>query len=247
MSSYAELLAAAASDPLIALEVGPSLLAPPLMLGQAVLAVRETQLGFAGAVAVGPPADVEALLRSSWREHPGWAQWRSITADRVHHAVLVDVGARGLGTWDTLSIRPGALVRRALPAGVAIDRGIGRVEARAFVAEHHTTRWITPEPDGELWVALRSSARGTLLATGLASMTPAGATRLTSIAVHRAVRGRGLGWAVTQALVEVGFARSEAVVLGVDEANLIGGQLYRAMGFRLDHELVSGLLPELDD
>jgi ribosomal protein S18 acetylase RimI-like enzyme len=61
--------------------------------------------------------------------------------------------------------------------------------------------------------------------------------------VDRSARRRGLGWAVTQALVEVGLERSEAVVLGVDEDNLAGRSLYRTMGFRLDHELVSGILP----
>jgi hypothetical protein len=150
LGSHAALLAAAAAEPLIALEVGPVLLAPPLALGDAVLAVRETQLGFAGAVAVGPPADVEALLRSTWREQPGWGQWRSITVDRIHRPVLESVGATGLGMWDTMSVRSGGLRPHPLPEGVRIERGLDRETARAFVTKHHTARWITPEPVGEL-------------------------------------------------------------------------------------------------
>ena len=81
------------------------------------------------------------------------------------------------------------------------------------------------------------------MATGLAACTPGRAIRLTSIAVDARQRGRGLGWAVTQALVDRGLERSRTVILGVDEDNLVGRALYRAIGFRLDHELVSGLFP----
>ena len=73
LDSYAALLAAADRDPLVGFEHAPEPLAPPLALGDAVLFVRENQLGSAGAVAIGPHDDVEELLRSDWRHQPGWA------------------------------------------------------------------------------------------------------------------------------------------------------------------------------
>ena len=84
---------------------------------------------------------------------------------------------------------------------------------------------------------------GQVVAVGLASATPSGDTRLSSITVDAAYRGRGLGWAVTQALTEVGFARSAAVVLGVERSNPAGQGLYAAIGFRRVHEFVSAILP----
>ncbi len=120
---------------------------------------------------------------------------------------------------------------------------VERAVARAFVAEHHTTRWLTPDPVGETWIGLRQRATGELIGTGLAAYTPAGATRLTSIAIARPARGRGFGWCLTQALVDLGLTRSADVVLGVDEDNVAGRALYSAMGFRLDHQLVSGIWP----
>jgi ribosomal protein S18 acetylase RimI-like enzyme len=244
LPSYAALLAAAHGDPLVALEVGPELHAPPLALGGAVAFVRESQLGLAGVVVLGPEADAAELLTGTdWRQRPGWSEWRSITVLRPLRTVLASLGVRGIGEWDTMSIEPGMLVRRPLPSGVVVERGLGREEARAFVGRHHTARWITPEPVGEEWVAVRDSATGALLGTGLAAYTPSGATRLTSIAVDRGLRGRGLGWAVTQELADLGLERSGAVTLGVDQDNVAGRALYAAMGFRLDHELVSGMLP----
>ena len=79
LDSYAALLAAADRDPLVEFELAPEPLAPPLALGDAVLFVRENQLGSAGAVAIGPHDDVEELLRSDWGHQPGWAACRSIT------------------------------------------------------------------------------------------------------------------------------------------------------------------------
>ncbi|GEM_PF-1064985 len=243
LSSYAALLAAAAGDPFVEHEVGPDLLAPPLALGGAVLYRRMTQLGFTGAVCLGPAPDVRALLRSEWRGHPGWAAERSITVEATHRGLLEDLGVRGLGEWHTMSALPGQLDLRPVPAGVMVERTLARDVARAFVGEHHTARWITPDPEGEMWLAVRARGTGELLGTGLAAYTPSGATRLTSIAIHRDRRCQGLGRLVTQALAEVGFERSPAVVLGVDQDNIVGRTLYAAMGFRLDHELVSGILP----
>ena len=245
LASYAALLAATGSDPVVRHEVGPELLAPPLRLRGAVLFRRETQLGFAGAVCLGPPDDVAALLRSPWRTFPGWAQERSLTVDRELTPVIRQIGARGIGEWEWMVLPDQeALVRRRLPPGLAPEQ-VDAHTAYGFVKRHHTTRWLTPDPLEPCWLGLREDATGDLVAIGLASATAAGATRLTSIAVDTERRGQGLGWAVTQALAEYGLGRSGVVVLGVDADNEAGLGLYAALGFRLVHRFASGSLTPL--
>jgi ribosomal protein S18 acetylase RimI-like enzyme len=242
LASWAALLAAAGGDPVVRYEVGRALLAPPLRLGGAVLFRRQTQLGFSGAVCLGPPRDVAALLRSSWRSAAGWAGERSLTVDREHADLAAEIGARGIGQWDWMVLEePGALVRRPLPPGMVLER-VEADTAYRFVERHHTTRWLTPDPLEPCWLGLREAATGELVAIGLASATGAGATRLTSIAVDSGRRREGVGWAVTQALAEYGLGRRGAVVLGVDADNAAGLGLYPALGFRLVHRFASGSL-----
>lgn len=241
LSTYAELLAASGQDPVVAHEVGAQLLAPPVSGDGAVIFRRESQLGATGAMALGTRASLNALLQRPWRATPGWERERSLTLPRAAENVLTDLRARPAGEWDWMMARPGDVRARALPPGVEAGP-IGRDEARAFVGEHHCARWITPHPVAETWIALRDLDRR-VLAVGLASETPSGDTRLSSITVDAAYRGQGLGWAVTQTLTEVGLARSAAVVLGVERSNPVGRSLYAALGFRRIHEFVSAILP----
>ena len=249
LASYAALLAATGHDPVVAHEVGPTLLAPPLRLGDAVVFRRLNQLGWSGAFCLGPDADVEALLSGPWRQHPGWEDVRSITAPRRHRHVLEAIGVRGIGEWDWMSLTPGALVRRAAPLDVEVTVGFDPQTALAFVARHHGTRWVTPDPVTPVWVGLHDGSgelpggAGELLAVGQTSLAPGGTDRLASIVVHPEHRGRGLGRATTQALVDLALTRSPAVILGVDQDNPAGRALYASMGFHLDHELASGALP----
>lgn len=194
LPDLAALLSASGDDALVAYEVGPELLAPPLGLGRAVLFRRETQLGFAGAAALGPVDDVAALLTSPWRQVPGWEGERSITVPAASEPTLRALGVRGVGLWTTMSLRPGEMRRRPAPDGIAVDEDLDPREARAFVDEHYSARWLAPEPAGETWVALRDGA-GAVLATGLAALTPAGATRISSVTVSRDARRAGLGGA----------------------------------------------------
>ena len=244
LPDLAALLSACGDDALVAYEVGPELPAPPLALGRAVLFRRETQLGFAGAAALGPVDDLAALLMSPWRQVPGWEGERSITVPAASEPTLRALGVRGVGLWTTMSLRPGDLRRRPTPDGIRVDFGLDRGQARSFVDEHYSARWLAPEPAGETWVALRDEA-GEVWATGLAAMTPAGVTRLSSITVSRDARRRGLGWALAQALTDFGLSRSAVVTLGVDDDNPVAMALYPAMGYRVDHALASGALPPL--
>lgn len=240
LDAYAALLAAVDRDPVVVFEVGPELLAPPLRVGDAVLFRRMTQLGWAGGMCLGPADDVARLLAGPWRTHPAWAAERSMTVRAECQDALAALGARAVGEWSWLFVVPDEVCRRPLPDGVSVEAGLPRAHAAAFVDVEYTTRWLPPETDGEVWVALRDE-RGTVLGTGLAAYTPTGAIRLSSITIAAAQRGRGLGRALTQALVDVG-TDAPAVVLGVDCDNPTAAALYAAMGFRRVHDLVSGSL-----
>ena len=134
-----------------------------------------------------------------------------------------------------------ALVRRPVPEGIHPDSDVDRQEARAFVDAHYSSKWLAPHPVGETWVGLRDDA-GILRATGLAAVTPAGVVRLSGITVPAAERGRGLGRAVTQGLVEHGLTVADEVTLGVDDDNHAARATYSRMGFRVSHDFSSGLL-----
>lgn len=241
IATYADLLAATGDAPLVRHEVGEDLLAQPLALGRAVLFLREIQNGDIGAVALGPSDDVAALLATDWRTAPGFARC-GLTVERVNRPVLVASGARGLGEWRTMVVDAAALQHRPVPSGCSVDRVVDKAEARAFVAAHYSDRWLAPTPRGEAWVGVRD-ADGRLLATGMTSMTPAAVPRLAGITVPPDQRGRGLGWQVTQALVELGLAVCDVVTLGVDDDNTTARALYGAMGFVTTHELSSAALP----
>lgn len=241
LPSYAALLAATAGAALVRHEVGPELLAPPHQLGGAVLFLREIQTGAVGAVALGPGSDVAALLALPWQAWPGYEAVRGMTVERVNHDALVAAGARSIGEWSTMAVSADELVRRPLAPGLVLDPDVSVGEARGFVDEHYSAKWLAPEPRRETWVGVRDSA-GALLATGMVSLTPAGVPRLSGITVPTAGRGQGLGRAVTQGLTELGLTWADEVTLGVDDDNLAARATYSRMGYRTTHDFSSGLV-----
>jgi ribosomal protein S18 acetylase RimI-like enzyme len=91
--------------------------------------------------------------------------------------------------------------------------------------------WGVPDGDG----GLLACAADTSVTTGVG--------RLSSIAVHPAARGRGLGRAVTAALVRHLFdAGCDVVTLGMYASNASGRAVYDALGFRDEHRFSSGPL-----
>lgn len=267
ISSYDGLLAASGKAPLVRHEVGPELLAPGLMIGRAVMFVREDQTGAQGVAVLGPREEVSALLASSWRSVPGYAGIRSVTVEQSSREALVAAGGRGIGDWGTMAIsslaprrvdvfqdahgcleyidpashQTLAAASAAPTRGLRVDHDVPRAEARSFVAQHYSSRWLASAPPGEVWAGVRDSD-GTLRATGMGSLTPAGYLRLAGITVPTESRGQGLGHAVTRALVEIGLAINDEAVLGVDDDNFAARKLYAAMGFRLTHTFSSGAL-----
>jgi len=242
LRSWSELSAATGGAALVRHEVGPDLIAPAHRLGDAVLFLREIQTGAIGAVVLGPePEEVAELLGSPWQSWPGYRGVRGVTVERANHRALEEVGVRGIGLWSSMVVSRDDLVRRPVPEGIHPDSDVDRQEARAFVDAHYSSKWLAPHPVGETWVGLRDDA-GILRATGLAAVTPAGVVRLSGITVPAAERGRGLGRAETQNLVEHGLTVADEVTLGVDDDNHAARVTYSRMGFRVSHDFSSGLL-----
>lgn len=241
LDTYAALLTASDGDPIVRSEVGPELIAPAVRLGGAVLFQRLTQMGTVAANCHGPIDDVAALLASDWRAVPGWSGVRALTVDRAAEDALTAVGCRIMGRWEAWQLLPAWLV--ALPDDPPDPvEPVTDTDARAFVAEHHTSRWIPPAHPSHHWLGVRT-AEGALRAVGLGQLTPAGETRLTSITVRPSDRGAGLGRAVSHALIAAGLQRSPAVILGVESDNPVAKSLYASLGFRLMRELSTGAVP----
>lgn len=84
---------------------------------------------------------------------------------------------------------------------------------------------------------------GALLACAADTSAATGVGHLSSIAVHPAARGRGLGRAVVAALTRSRFAAGcDVVTLGMYADNAAGRALYDALGFRDEHRFSSGPL-----
>ncbi len=84
---------------------------------------------------------------------------------------------------------------------------------------------------------------GSLLACAADTTAAPPVGHLSSVAVHPAARGRGLGRAVTAALARSQFAGGcELVTLGHYADNAAGRALYDALGFSADHRFTSGPL-----
>ena len=92
------------------------------------------------------------------------------------------------------------------------------------------------------WVGVRG-ADGALLACAADTSSATGVGHLSSIAVHPAARGQGLGSAVTAALTRLLFTEGcDVVTLGMYADNAPGRALYDALGFADEHRFTSGPL-----
>jgi len=97
------------------------------------------------------------------------------------------------------------------------------------------------DPSVRRWFGIRQQS---LLVTCAAdTSTPAGIGHLSSIAVHPAARGHGLGRVVTAAVTRRLFDEGcDLVTLGMYADNEHGRRLYDALGFHDDHRFTSGPL-----
>ena len=101
---------------------------------------------------------------------------------------------------------------------------------------------VQPDDDAAVrWVGVRQGGR--LVACAADTSSTAGVGHLSSIAVHPAAQGRGLGRAVTAALVRRLLAGgSDVVTLGTYADNDAGRTVYDRLGFRDEHRFTSGPL-----
>jgi len=97
------------------------------------------------------------------------------------------------------------------------------------------------DPAVRRWVGVEQDGR--LLACAADTSATTGVGHLSSIAVHPAARGRGLGSAVTAALTRQLLAQGcDVVTLGMYADNSAGRALYDRLGFVDSHRFTSGPL-----
>ncbi|MGB8650406.1 MAG: GNAT family N-acetyltransferase [Mycobacteriales bacterium] len=97
------------------------------------------------------------------------------------------------------------------------------------------------DPAVRRWLGVRGPDG--LLACAADTSGATGVGHLSSIAVHPDARGRGLGFAVTAALIRVLLAEGcDVVTLGMYADNGAGKALYDSLGMRDDHHFTSGPL-----
>jgi ribosomal protein S18 acetylase RimI-like enzyme len=113
---------------------------------------------------------------------------------------------------------------------------------RALLAASSPTASALPgDPAVRRWVGIRDG--GALVACAADTSAATGVGHLSSIAVHPAARGRGLGTVVTAALTRQLFDDGNDIVsLGMYADNAYGRAMYDALGFADDHRFTSGPL-----
>lgn len=104
-----------------------------------------------------------------------------------------------------------------------------------------TASALPGDPAVRRWVGVRGEAGAVACAADTSAASGIG--HLSSIAVHPDARGRGLGAAVTAALVRALFAQGcDAVTLGMYASNTAGRALYDHLGMADAHPFTSGAL-----
>lgn len=235
LTSAAEVLLATDHDPY----VRGSLRAPTVngWTGHGAVAWRATDAEerVSYLMSLGEPAQVAALLADLIGEIPHNTR---VTMPRGTPPLLpawVAVDGTDWEFWWVDAPMPEQPLEREVvdvpPHEVAPLLTAASPTASAQADDPHVRRWVGVRgPEGLLACAADTSA-----ATGVG--------HLSSIAVHPAARGRGLGAAVTAALARQLFEEDhDLVTLGMYADNAAGFGLYRHLGMRNDHHFTSGPL-----
>jgi ribosomal protein S18 acetylase RimI-like enzyme len=185
---------------------------------------------------LGPPAEVGALLADLLPELPPGQRLTVPRGTTAHLPAWVSMEGTD---WDLrwLGRRPPIQPGEEAVEGVDDD-----AELRALLAASSPTASALPgDPAVRRWVGIRDG--GTLIACAADTSAATGVGHLSSIAVHPAARGRGLGTVVTAALTRQLFDDgSDIVSLGMYADNAYGRAMYDALGFADDHRFTSGPL-----
>jgi ribosomal protein S18 acetylase RimI-like enzyme len=188
--------------------------------------------------ALGAPERVAALLSDLLPELP---PKQRLSVPRGTAALLPAwVGIDGMTDWDfrwTATAPPVQRGEDLVTAGVADDAVAALLDAAsprasALPGDAAVRRW---------WGV--ADVRGRLLACAGDTSAATGVGHLSSIAVHPAERGRGLGKAVTAAAVRALLAEGcDLVTLGLYADNAAGRALYDALGLADEHRFTGGRL-----
>jgi len=113
--------------------------------------------------------------------------------------------------------------------------------AALLTVSNPTASALPGDPAVRRWVGLRDGQ--SLIACAADTSASTGVGHLSSIAVHPAARGRGLGAVITAALTRQLFEDGcDIVTLGMYADNTYGRAMYDELGFADDHRFTSGSL-----
>lgn len=185
---------------------------------------------------LGEPAAVAALLTELLPELP---PRQRVTVPRGTPACLPAwVGMDGTD-WDFRWLDAPPPVQ---PGEDLVEPVDDDVAVKALLAASSPTASAQPgDVAVRRWVGVREGCD--LIACAADTTGDSGVGHLSSIAVHPAVRGRGLAKAVTAALTRQLFdGGCDLVTLGMYAHNSAGRALYDALGYRDEHRMTSGPL-----
>lgn len=125
---------------------------------------------------------------------------------------------------------------------IELDDVADAAEINAFSSRHNRRIW-SPAGTGRVarWCGLRDHA-GVLAAVGGAEREASGAPHLVGIVTDTALRGRGLGTAVSAALTRWAVAETGVATLGMYSDNVGARRVYERLGYRTARAWHSRLL-----
>lgn len=185
---------------------------------------------------LGPPAEVGALLAELLSELP---PGQRLTVPRGTPAHLPAWVSMEMTDWDLRWIEAPPPAQRGEDAveDVADDAEV----AALLTVSNPTASALPGDPAVRRWVGLRDGQ--SLVACAADTSASTGVGHLSSIAVHPAARGRGLGAVITAALTRQLFEDGcDIVTLGMYADNTYGRAMYDELGFADDHRFTSGSL-----
>lgn len=137
-----------------------------------------------------------------------------------------------------------------LPGEERLDRFTERDRGAldSFLAQHNPRTHGAPYArPGQVWIGLRDSQvseHDGIVACGSVEPGGGGRPHLAGITVAPAVRGQGLGAAVSAALTRRAIAEQGISTLGLYAVNDTARRLYSRLGYRCDHRLSTRLVGE---
>lgn len=236
LASAAEILVATGHDPYARGSLRRPL-ARGWMAGRAVAWMgvdAEERVSYLNSL--GPPAEVGALLADLLPELPPKQRLTVPRGTPAHLPAWVSMDGTD---WDL----------RWLAAPPPLQSGEDTVEpvdddaevAALLRACSPTASAMPGDPAVRRWVGIRQQGR--LIACAADTSAATGVGHLSSIAVHTAARGRGLGAVITAALARQLFEEGcDIVTLGMYADNGYGRAMYDRLGFADDHRFTSGPL-----